>query len=147
MRPQGLLVTLTGTFEESANLENEIGPVSGTIAINTRGITRINSVGVKAWITYFKKLKTDGVVFKFEECSPSIIEQMNLISTFLCGGEVVSVLIPYSCTKCVSDFVVSCTIQKLKELNAEAPAVKCEKPDCRAVFDDENEEYFYFMRD
>jgi anti-anti-sigma regulatory factor len=140
--PEGLQVELSGAFEESVQLESLIGEVKGNLNVHCKGITRINSVGVKTWINYFQKLKMAGVRVRFFECSPSIVEQLNMISNFSGGGEVVSILLPYSCIKCVKEFVIPFETKKI-DLDA-LPAAKCERSDCAIVFDDVPEEYFYF---
>ena len=144
---QGLKVELNGTIEENVNFDQLIGPFEGELVVKCRGITRINSVGVKTWIRYFQNLKTQGKVFRFTECPHSVIEQLNMISNFACGGEVVSVLLPFSCMKCQNEFVANCPTVELKARNLKIPEVKCEKPDCAAVFDDDPEEYLYFLED
>lgn len=143
----GLQVKLSGTIEESVNLEEIIGTFSGQLVVNCRGITRINSVGVKTWIRYFQALKAQGHSFSFVECPHPIIEQMNVISNFSCGGKVESVLLPYSCSKCEKEFVANVKTNDLIARGLQIPKVKCEKADCGAVFDDDPEEFLYFLEE
>lgn len=143
----GLLVELSGTIEENVNFEQLIGTFEGELTVKCRGITRINSVGVKTWMRFFQNLKSHGKVFRFIECSHPIIEQLNMISNFACGGDVTSILLPFSCLKCQSEFVVNCKTEELKAANLQVPAVKCEKPECGAQFDDDADEYLYFLED
>ena len=143
----GLLVEFSGTIEENVNFEELIGIFQGELSVKCRGITRINSVGVKTWMRYFQGLKAQGKVFKFIECSHPIIEQLNMISNFSCGGEVVSILLPFSCGVCQKEFVALSTTAELKANGLEVPPVKCEKPNCGAQFDDDPEEYLYFLQE
>jgi anti-anti-sigma regulatory factor len=143
----GLLVELVGAIEENVHLEQMIGPVKGAIIVNCKGVTRINSVGVKTWMKYFQGLKGQGIKFKFIECAYPIIEQLNMISNFSCGGDVDSILLPFSCVKCQNEFVASCTTAELRASGLTVPAARCEKTDCAAQFDDDPEEYFYFLED
>jgi anti-anti-sigma regulatory factor len=144
---KGTLVELQGSLEEQVNLEQQIGELKGELTINCRGVTRINSVGVKMWMRYFQALKTRGQVFRFIECPPALVEQLNLISNFACGGDVVSVLLPFSCVKCQNDFVANVGTAELKANQLLIPTVKCEKTDCGATFDDDPTEYLYFLED
>ena len=144
---RGLTVELQGSLEEQLTLEEQIGEFKGDLMVNCRGITRLNSVGVKMWMRYFQTLKNRGVNFKFAECPPAIVEQLNLISNFSCGGEVLSILLPFSCDKCANDFVANVSTQELKANQLILPKVKCEKPDCGAQFDDDPSEYLYFLED
>ncbi len=143
----GLLVDLNGTIEENVHFEELIGTFEGALTVKCRGITRINSVGVKTWMRYFQGLKAQGKVFRFIECSHPVIEQLNMISNFACGGEVLSILMPFSCLKCQNEFVVSSKTADLKATNLQVPVVKCEKSECGAQFDDDPEEYLYFLED
>ena len=143
----GLIVELNGTIEESVHFEQLIGQFNGDLTVKCRGITRINSVGVKTWMRYFQNLKTQGKSFKFIECSHPVIEQLNMISNFACGGEVVSILLPFSCVKCQTEFVANCKTSDLKANQLQIPPVKCEKPECGAQFDDDPEEFLYFLED
>ncbi len=143
----GLVVELSGAIEENVHFEQMIGPFEGTLTVNCREVTRINSVGVKTWIRYFQTLKQQGKCFKFVDCSYPIIEQLNMISNFSCGGEVESVLLPFSCIKCQKEFVAVCPTSELKANDLKIPDVKCEKTDCGAQFDDDPGEYLYFLED
>lgn len=141
-----LLVKLVGSMEEQVSLDTQIGPVDADLVVNCRGVTRINSVGVKMWMRYFQNLREQGRAFKFTECSPAIVEQLNLISNFACGGEVDSILLPFSCVKCKSDFVANMPTRDLRKNNLMIPNVKCEKQECGATFDDDPDEYLFFLQ-
>jgi hypothetical protein len=145
--PAGLQVELSGTIEENVQFEQLIGPFEGELIVRCKGVTRINSIGVKTWMRYFQDLKMNGKSFKFYDCSYAVIEQLNMISNFSCGGEIVSVLLPFSCVKCQSEFVASCKTSDLKANDLQIPKVKCEKPECAAQFDDDPEEYLYFLEE
>ena len=144
---RGMTVDLNGTIEENVNFEQLIGTFIGDLTVKCRGITRINSVGVKTWLRYFQNLKTQGKNFKFIECPQPVIEQLNMISNFACGGEVHSILLPFSCLKCQNEFVANVLTQELRAKGLQVPAVKCEKPDCAARFDDDPDEYLFFLED
>lgn len=144
---QGVLVELSGTIEENVDFDQLIGPFQGKLTVKCRGITRINSVGVKTWMRYFQGLRTQGKEFEFIECSHPVIEQLNMISNFACGGEIVSVLLPFSCMKCQNEFVANCSTAELKKSNLQVPELKCEKTGCDAQFDDDPDEYLYFLEE
>jgi len=143
----GLLIEMSGAIEENVHFEQLIGNFTGTLTVNCRGVTRINSVGVKTWIRYFESLKAQGKPFKFTEVSYPLIEQLNMIINFSCGGEVESILLPFSCISCQKEFVASCKTAELKQNGLKVPRVKCEKNECAAQFDDDPEEYLYFLED
>ena len=140
-----LLIRLSGSIEESVNLEEIIGAVPGEVHIGCKEITRINSVGVKGWIKYFSALANLGVKLKFQECSTAIVEQVNLISNFTCGAPVESIYVPFACTSCKSELIALFKTADLKASGVNLPELKCTKCAGKAVFDDIEEEYFAFL--
>ncbi|MCC7442907.1 MAG: hypothetical protein IT285_14840 [Bdellovibrionales bacterium] len=140
-----LVVKLNGSIEESVDFNQLIGETPKELHVNCRGVPRINSVGVKSWIRYFQAVAAKGVTLKFVECSTAIVEQINLISNFTCGGEVVSIFVPFMCEGCKSELIGMFQVSALKQLKFELPTLKCSKCGGQAVFDDIPEEYFNFL--
>ena len=140
-----LVVRLSGSIEESVNFDQLIGPPPAELHVNCKEIPRINSVGVKAWIKYFQSAQTKHTKLKFLECSTAIVEQINLISNFTCGGEVESIFVPFSCVSCKSELVGLFKTTDLKKMHTNLPDLKCTKCSGKAVFDDIPEEYFGFL--
>jgi anti-anti-sigma regulatory factor len=140
-----LIVRLAGSIEESVNFDTLIGPPPAELHVNCKEVPRINSVGVKAWIKYFQSAQAKGTKLVFLECSTAIVEQINLISNFTCGGTVQSIYVPFSCTQCKSELVGLFKTEDLKKLSMQLPDLKCSKCSGKAVFDDIPEEYFGFL--
>lgn len=140
-----LVVRLSGAIEESVNFDQLIGPPPPALHIICKEVPRINSVGVKAWIKYFQSAQAKGTKLKFSECSTSIVEQINLISNFTCGGSVESVFVPFACANCGTELVGLFQTADLKRLQLKLPELKCSKCGGKAVFDDIPEEYFAFL--
>lgn len=140
-----LIVRFSGSIEENVNFDQLVGPAPAELVVNCKGITRINSVGVKSWIKYFQSVKNTR--FVFQECSTAIVEQMNLISNFTCGGTVESIFVPFSCGNCKSELVGLFRVDALKKINFQIPDLKCSKCGNMAKFDDIPEEYFNFAMD
>jgi anti-anti-sigma regulatory factor len=140
-----VLVRLSGSVEESVNFDQLIGPPPAELIVSCKEIPRINSVGVKAWIKYFQGAQAKGTKLTFIECSTAIVEQINLISNFNCGGTIESIYVPFACTSCKSELVGLFKTADLKKLNLKLPELKCSKCSGKAVFDDIPEEYFGFL--
>jgi hypothetical protein len=140
-----LVVRLSGSIEESVNFEQLIGLPPAELHVNCKDVPRINSVGVKSWIKYFQTVANKGTKLSFQECSTAIVEQINLISNFCCGGQVESIYVPFACTGCKSELVGPFKTEDLKKLNMQVPDLKCPKCGGTAVFDDIPEEYFGFL--
>lgn len=140
-----LLIRFTGSIEESVNFDQLIGPPPAEVHVNCKEVPRINSVGVKSWIKYFSLAEAKGTKLKFFECSTAIVEQINLISNFTCGGVVESIYVPFSCTQCKTELVGLFKTEDLKKLQGKLPDLKCTKCGGKATFDDIPEEYFGFL--
>ena len=140
-----LVIRLIGAIEESVNFDQMIGTTPSEMLINCKEVPRINSVGVKGWIKYFQTAAAKGTKLRFSECSTAIVEQINLISNFTCGGTVESIYVPFACTNCKSELIGLFKSEDLKKLNMKLPDLKCSKCGGAAVFDDIPEEYFSFL--
>jgi DNA-directed RNA polymerase subunit RPC12/RpoP len=140
-----LSVRISGSVEENVNFDKLIGPAAPVMRVGCKEIPRINSVGVKAWIKYFTAAVQKGSKVVFAECSTAIVEQINLISNFTCGGSVESIYVPFSCSKCRNELIGLFRVEDLKKLNLKLPELKCTKCGSKAVFDDIEEEYFGFI--
>ena len=140
-----LAVRLVGSVEESVNFESLIGAKPEELHVNCKEVPRINSIGVKAWIKYFSSLQQKGTKLRFQECSTAIVEQINLISNFTCGGAVDSIYVPFSCGQCHGEFIALFTTENLKKIAMNLPELPCPKCAGKASFDDIPEEYFAFL--
>lgn len=142
-----LLLKMAGTIEESVDFHALIGePSTKKMDIITREVLRINSVGVKAWIKYFQTVAAKGIELRFLECSTAIVEQINLISNFTCGGTVESIYVPYCCEKCSTELLGLYRTADLVKNGLNVPDAKCSKCGGIARFDDIPEEYFGFLQ-
>ncbi len=147
MKGSTLTAHLSGSIEETANFEDQVGEGFEELNIYCKGVNRINSLGVKGWIKYFSNLSKSGVKLKFFECSPPIVEQINLISNFVSGGEVVNFYVPYICRNCDTEMVGLFEYTEIKKNGVVIPEMSC--TNCKtgkAVFDDLEEEYFSFIK-
>jgi anti-anti-sigma regulatory factor/DNA-directed RNA polymerase subunit RPC12/RpoP len=136
---------ISGTIEENTNLDEALGTPQPQMEINCKGISRINSIGVKGWIKYFQNCQTKGSKLIFSECSTAIVEQINLISNFACGGKVESIYLPYSCAQCRNELAGLMKVEELKKLSMKLPALNCNKCSGKAEFDDIPEDYLAFL--
>jgi anti-anti-sigma regulatory factor len=139
------VVRLTGSIEENTNFDKLIGEIPMELVVSCKGVPRINSVGVKAWIKFFQQAQAKGTKLKFIECSTAIVEQINLISNFTCGGSVESIYVPFSCEKCKTELIGLFSSEDLKKLKFQLPDLKCSKCGGSAAFDDIPEEYLGFL--
>lgn len=146
-RNDTLLVKLTGSIDENIDFAAVLGvPPTPKMDLILKEVPRINSVGVKAWIKFFQGLVQRGVQLRFLECSTAIVEQINLISNFTCGGTVESIYIPFCCGSCGTELLGLFRCADLKRIQFKIPDLKCAKCGGVASFDDIPEEYFAFLQ-
>ncbi|OFZ80285.1 MAG: hypothetical protein A2583_11550 [Bdellovibrionales bacterium RIFOXYD1_FULL_53_11] len=141
-----LLVRLSGIIQEGVDFNALIGQIPGSeLIISCKEVQRINSSGVKLWIQYFQKLAATGKKLRLVECSPAIVEQINLIVNFACGAKVESVYLPFACGSCKAQFVSLFNTDDLKKVLDSLPEPACPKCKNKTMFDDIPGEYFEFL--
>jgi hypothetical protein len=115
------------------------------VILDVSGVKRINSLGVRAWCDFMKKLGQRQVVFR--RCSPAFVDQLNSVSDFRANAQIESFIAPYVCESSGKVFYEELTIGKdVQKGNygalAERPCKECPKP---LVFDDLPERYLHFL--
>lgn len=139
-----LIVRLQGAIEESVNFDELIGSPPAEMHVICKDVPRINSVGVKSWIRYFRAAEAKGTKVRLLECSTAIVEQIGLIFDFVAGSKIDSIYIPFACEKCKTELVGLFQTEDLKKMNLQIPDAKCTKCGGRAIFDD-IDEYLGFL--
>ncbi len=140
-----LILKLSGVLDETTDLVTAVGALSRkNVLVNTKEISRINSVGVKFWFKWMNALQTQGAQVKFQECSPAFITQLNLIPNFTAGFPLESIMVPFRCEGCRTELSGIFPLPDLKNISYVLPNFKCPKCSAEAVFDDDPQEYFAF---
>lgn len=140
----GAQIVLKGAIDETSNFD-EIALGSARILINTKDIDHINSVGVKIWTKFLRRLMESGAEVDLVACSPMIIDQTNLVPTFARGARITSLFVPFICATCGTETTCLFTTAELAQTELENLKVGCRKCGADAEFDDVPEEYFAFL--
>ena len=139
------VVLMEGVADETFAPEPAFDGLAGVVFVVAAKISRLNSTAAKRWIGCFETLKARGLEIRFVAISPAVVEQFNLISNFGVGFPVISVVLPFTCTKCRhSNFIVQ-TKEEALGLDLDKidwPCVHCAEP--ALEFDDLPEEYLAF---
>ena len=100
MRVDGARVTLTGRIDDSASFDAlaQQLPVGG-VAIDTSGVTFVNSIGMREWLKLVRLLRERGPVV-LERVADVLMTQMNLIPEFGRSVRVTSFHAQYVCPSC-----------------------------------------------
>ena len=136
-------VALEGELDEDSRLSTFAREVSATaVVFDLAGVKRINSVGVRDWLTAMAELDGRGVALTLERCAPAIVAQLNMIRNFASSARVLSVLAPYVCDSCEREHT---TLLDLADGRATPePVVACPSCGASASFDDIPTEFLRF---
>lgn len=146
VKNQSLHIKLVGEIDEFADFQRFIQSPPLELIINCKEVSRITSRGVRQWIQFFKKLTTLGTKVKVTECSPAVVQQLNLVRDFALGSRVESIYLPFLCDSCQAPFISLLRIEGIKTIPEKLPSPAC--PKCgegKVVFDDIPSEYFGFL--
>lgn len=147
----GTVLTLDGTVDERADLVGAFsGLPDGPLVINLKGVSRINSSGVRNWINAIKSL-AGMMQIEFVECSRAIVDQLNMINNFAASGRVVSFYAPYYCEECEKESEKLIVVEEHfpnREDREEPEAPEYDCPGCGARdmdFIEDEDKFFYFL--
>jgi DNA-directed RNA polymerase subunit RPC12/RpoP len=147
-----LEVTLSGDIVDDTFCTLRLGCDQSDVSLircRVGELTRINSVGVKSWLTWVRDLQKCKTPFVFAECSLSIVEQMNLMTGFTGDGPIESIYAPYMCTSCSREFTHLLNAEDLKKLimpEAELPHPSCPRCKSQETSFDDLPDFFAFLR-
>lgn len=136
---------LKGVINEEADLSFMSDIPAGDVVINTAAVERINSCGVREWITALKTVD-GGAKITYTECSAAFLDQINMISNFIGDGEVKSMFIPYICESCDYKKDVLVDLEEcLQDDELELPEVECKECSDPMELGDDPEQLFSFL--
>ncbi len=127
-------LTLIGRIDDGSPL-GELAPQvpAGDIAIDTDGVTFVNSIGMREWMRLVRALRERGTV-TFERVADVLITQINLRPEFS-GSQVRSFHAQYVCPSCGAEAAplvdAVANAQSLRQM--QAPKLPC--AECGAAMD------------
>jgi anti-anti-sigma regulatory factor len=132
-------ITITGSRVELAGRIDDGSPLgelaaklpAGDLAIDTSGITFINSIGMREWMRLLRALRGRGNAVTLERVADVLITQMNLIPGFA-GVKITSFHAQYVCPVCGAEAapVVDAVANADALRQMQAPRLPC--PECNA---------------
>lgn len=137
-------VTLSGSVTEHATfdiLATELGSPT-KILFDLGEVERINSCGVREWLRFMSSLPAAAET-SFDNCSASIVHQINLIQGFTGPAKVASIHVPFVCESCHR--YQATTVMVEHGVIPPLPALGCSKCKRAMEFDDFEESYFAFL--
>lgn len=116
---------------------------SKKITFNFSQVKSINSLGVRAWVSFLRTLE-DGRTILFRECKADIIMQINMIPSFLGKATIASFYVNYICEVCNKEEKKLIEAASLKPKTIpESP--KCDLDECGMQTEELEDEYFVFL--
>src|SRR5262245_2685653 len=140
---------VSGTVDETFSASQLSGQIRADTILHLGKVTRFSSFGVREWVRLMKDLQGRVKHCILVECSPAVVNQLNVVVDFAAGAHVKSVQLPYACQRCELDKMVTVDVdaQRAELLAGTLPQVPC--PQCKnpMVFDDLPGSYLAFLRD
>ena len=143
----GQQIKLSGIINEDSEIPlekilNELVP-GEPVTFNFSGIKSINSLGVRAWVNFMRKV-SEKCPTLFEECVPEVIMQINMIPSFRGTAEVRSFFVNYVSDATEKSFRVLVETNSLPSKTLPIPPL-C--PDTGEPMETEEleDEYFAFL--
>lgn len=137
----GSKAVLSGTLDEHSQL-NQLDALQGAVVINWRGVSRLNSCGVRDWIEWTKKIQSTSLAY--EECSMVVVKQLNAVPDFQGKAKVLSFFAPYFCEACDQEAMALLKTEQVK--HGHAPQVQCPKCKKPMNFDAIPAQYLGFLK-
>jgi hypothetical protein len=138
---------LMGPINEDSemSLKGILGELNGVskATFNFAKVTTINSLGVRAWVQFLRAAE-EGRNISFEECTPDVIAQINMIPSFSSKSKILSFYTNYICDSCNKTESILIQTANLKP-KAMPEKAKCQT--CQAEMETEEleDEYFAFI--
>ena len=137
-----LRITLTGVIDDLVDLPPLFGNLPKKVAIDLRGIERINSIGVRNWVELMGKVSADREI-TIEAVSYPIVMQAICVRRFFGGAKVRSCMAPYFCPKCRRLDNVVVWREEVVNGPAEKKCGSCSEP----MYFDELDQYFSIFQE
>lgn len=142
-----MVVALGGDLDENASFVELAPRLRGRVVFDLSAVRRINSCGVREWVTFHRDLVPAAVTsLEFRACSPPVVAQLNTIANFRGRARVSSFMAPFVCERCGREVerLVDVATAPTETCLPEVPCPGCGVP---MEFDDLAERYLSFLRE
>jgi len=137
-----------GTIDESFEGKKLGSTVSGdTLVLDLGGVKKISSFGIREWIDF---VSTAGKLVRsmiLIECTPKVVDQLNMVANFSGGGRVFSFYAPFRCDYCDSEHRVLLQIDRDHETIKTMKLADRPCPTCKEsmYFDEDGATFFSYV--
>ncbi|MBY0370282.1 hypothetical protein K2X33_06315 [bacterium] len=148
VKPEGgsTRITLKGVIDEDTDFEALKKTGAPALVVNFKGVTSINSCGIRTWVNFVKELQSTPI--QYEECPPLVVRQMNMVPSFVGHAKVSSAFVPYVCDNCETEKLVLVPAKDFGNGNPNIPeTLKCEScGEGEMEIDGNPKQYFAFAK-
>jgi anti-anti-sigma regulatory factor len=121
-------IVLSGAISEYSELNALANLVrEPEVVIDLADIDRINSAGIREWLDFVQSF-TQGRKVSFTRMSPPMVRNLNLISSLLGKGSLISVMAPYMCERCDELLNIVVDVAQGPSLSTKPLCPKCDQP-------------------
>jgi anti-anti-sigma regulatory factor len=137
-----------GTIDEGFE-GKKLGMTAGadTLVLDLGGVKKISSFGIREWVDFVTVAGKTARSMILIECSPKVVDQLNMVANFAGGGRVFSFYAPFRCDYCDSEQRVLLQIDRdfetIKSMKlAERPCLACKES---MYFDEDGTTFFSYL--
>lgn len=132
---------IQGQIDEDFSADIILQNLKQILVFNFKGVTMINSCGVREWINLLEKISQSKVIY--QECPQIVIEQINMVHGFVNeNSKVESFYAPYFSEK--KDSVVKILLKSSQIIDSKAPQILQDGEELE--FDAIEAQYFQFLK-
>jgi anti-anti-sigma regulatory factor len=118
-----------------------------TLVIDLGGVTKISSFGIREWVDFVTTAGKHTRSMILVECTPKVVDQLNMVANFAGPGRVFSFYAPFRCDYCDTEQRVLLQIDRdfeaIKAMKlAERPCLSCQES---MYFDEDGATYFSYL--
>jgi anti-anti-sigma regulatory factor len=118
-----------------------------TLVLDLGGVKKISSFGIREWIDFVTIARKTSRQLILIECSPKVVDQLNMVANFAGGGRVFSFYAPFRCDYCDTEHRALLQVDRdheaIKAMKlAERPCLACKES---MYFDEDGATYFSYV--
>jgi anti-anti-sigma regulatory factor len=141
-------IKFVGTIDESFD-GKKLGAsaAADTLVIDLGGVKKISSFGIREWVDFVAAASKHARSMILIECTPKVMDQLNMVANFAGGGRVFSFYAPFRCDYCDTEHMVLQQIDRdfeaIRSMKlAERPCLACKES---MYFDEDGATFFSYL--
>jgi len=141
-------IKFVGTIDESFE-GKKLGQTAAadTLVLDLGGVKKISSFGIREWVDFVTAAARHARSLILIECTPKVVDQLNMVANFAGGGRVFSFYAPFRCDYCDAEHRVLLQVDRDHEAFkagklAERPCLSCKES---MYFDEDGATFFSYV--